>query len=151
MTDQPARGPDGQLLDASKIIWFNDADDSLAIRPGSRMQQGSSSFKHNLSAAAVPKYPLIFPGQRSRPVRATAGARLAAAIAGEKLDEFDNPVQPYRRHLAQSLKHKTPAKRKQPVKNDANTDVDDTDFTASSAEDGSDDPSDDTDISNEKR
>ena len=41
MTDQPARGPDGQLLDASKIIWFNDADDSQPIQPSSHMHQGN--------------------------------------------------------------------------------------------------------------
>ena len=31
--DQPALGPDGRLLDASKIIWFNDPDDSHPIQP----------------------------------------------------------------------------------------------------------------------
>ena len=31
-------------------------------------------------------------GLRSRPVRATAGARLAEAIAAERLDEFGNPI-----------------------------------------------------------
>jgi hypothetical protein len=103
------------------------------------MQQGSSSFKHNLSAAA--KYLLIFPGQHSHPVWSTAGTWLATAIAVEKLDKFKNPVQLSCWHLVQSLKHKTPAKCKQAIMNDTNTDVEDTDFTASSAEDGSDDPS----------
>jgi hypothetical protein len=34
MTDsQPALGPDGQLLDASKIDWYNDPDDAHPIQP----------------------------------------------------------------------------------------------------------------------
>ena len=94
-------------------------------------------------------YLLIFSGQRSRPVRSTAGTQLAAAIAVEKLDEFENPVQSSCRHPAQSLKHKIPVKCKQAIMVDANTDVDDTDFTAS-AEDGSDDPNNATEISNEE-
>ncbi|KAH9016083.1 hypothetical protein EDB84DRAFT_1277063 [Lactarius hengduanensis] len=75
MTDQPALGPDGQLLDASKIVWHHDPDDPHPI--------GSAP-----SAAIL-----------RRPVRATTGStRLAEAIAAEKLDEFGNPVQsPYRR------------------------------------------------------
>jgi hypothetical protein len=35
MTDQSALGPDGQLLDASKIEWFNDPDDTHPIQPTS--------------------------------------------------------------------------------------------------------------------
>jgi hypothetical protein len=33
MADQPALGLDGQLLDASKIIWYNDPDDDHPIQP----------------------------------------------------------------------------------------------------------------------
>jgi hypothetical protein len=33
MTDQPARGPDGQLLDASKMTWHYDPDDTHPIQP----------------------------------------------------------------------------------------------------------------------
>jgi hypothetical protein len=33
MADQPALGLDGQLLDASKIIWYNDPDDDRPIQP----------------------------------------------------------------------------------------------------------------------
>jgi hypothetical protein len=44
LADQPALGPDGQLLDASKIIWYNDPDDSNPIQPtpstSSRVQEG---------------------------------------------------------------------------------------------------------------
>jgi len=32
LADQPALGPDGQLLDASKIVWYNDPDDSHPIQ-----------------------------------------------------------------------------------------------------------------------
>ena len=34
MADQPALGPNGHLLDASKIIWYNDPDDNQPIQPG---------------------------------------------------------------------------------------------------------------------
>jgi hypothetical protein len=40
MADQPARGPDGQLLDASKLMWYNDADDAHPIQPTSKMTYG---------------------------------------------------------------------------------------------------------------
>ena len=32
LTDQPAWGPDGQLLDASRITWYNDPDDPHPIQ-----------------------------------------------------------------------------------------------------------------------
>ncbi|KAF8495508.1 hypothetical protein F5888DRAFT_1615702 [Russula emetica] len=63
--DQSALGPDGQLLDASKITWYNDPNDPHPIQSTSKVQVG----------------------QCSRPIRATAGARLAEAIAAEKLNE----------------------------------------------------------------
>jgi hypothetical protein len=33
MTDQCALGPDGKLLDASKIPWYDDPDDPQPIQP----------------------------------------------------------------------------------------------------------------------
>jgi hypothetical protein len=41
MADQPAVGPDGQLLDASKIIWYNDPDDAQPVQPTSNTQTGA--------------------------------------------------------------------------------------------------------------
>ena len=41
MADQPAVGPDGQLLDASKIQWYNDPDDAQPIQPTSNIQTGA--------------------------------------------------------------------------------------------------------------
>jgi hypothetical protein len=35
-SDQPALGPDGQLLDATEIEWFNDPDDAQPISHGVR-------------------------------------------------------------------------------------------------------------------
>jgi hypothetical protein len=32
MADQPAQGPDGQLLDVLKIQWYNDPDDAHPIQ-----------------------------------------------------------------------------------------------------------------------
>jgi hypothetical protein len=74
---------------------------------------------------------------------------MAAALAAEKLDEFGNPVQS-RRRVAQPLRPGAVAKRKRVV-DDAETDVDDNNFIASStSEDGSDDGSDVMEISNEE-
>ncbi|KAI9461848.1 hypothetical protein F5148DRAFT_1369094 [Russula earlei] len=96
-------------------------------------------------AKAVTK-PSLWPGS-AQPISAwlglAHGSRMqqgTAAIAVKKLDEFENP----------SRKHKAPAKHKQAIMDVANTDADDTDFTASSAEYGSEDPSDATEISNEE-
>jgi len=38
--DQPALGPDGQLLDASSITWYNDPDDPHPIQPTITVQEG---------------------------------------------------------------------------------------------------------------
>ena len=41
MADQPARGPDGQLLDASKIQRYHDRDDAHPIQQAaSEAQRG---------------------------------------------------------------------------------------------------------------
>jgi len=40
LADQPTIGPDGQLLDASKIEWYNDPDDAHPIQLTSDMRQG---------------------------------------------------------------------------------------------------------------
>jgi hypothetical protein len=37
MADQPALGPNGQLLDTSKIVWYNNPDDDHPIQPTSNM------------------------------------------------------------------------------------------------------------------
>jgi hypothetical protein len=42
--DQPAVGPDGQLLDASKIAWYNDPDDPHPIQSTSKVQEGALNF-----------------------------------------------------------------------------------------------------------
>jgi hypothetical protein len=86
--------------------------------------------------------------QRSRPVRATAGTRLAAALAAEKLDEFGNSCRRLG-GLAQSLKPRG-LKRKRATMDDDDTDAEDQNFAASSTEDGSDDHSEILEISNEE-
>ena len=40
LTDQPALGPHSQLLDTSRIEWYNDPDDAHPIQPTSDMQYG---------------------------------------------------------------------------------------------------------------
>ncbi|KAF8472376.1 hypothetical protein DFH94DRAFT_696155 [Russula ochroleuca] len=87
MTDQAALGPDGQLLDASKIAWFNDPDDPKPIQPCTTAMLSTSSVQ----------------GQCSHPVHITAGSRLADALAAEKLDEFGKPSHSSRRGLNQPL------------------------------------------------
>ena len=44
--DQPALGANGQLLDASKITWYNDPDDPQPIQPTPRVQelQGGEAY-----------------------------------------------------------------------------------------------------------
>lgn len=44
MADQSALGPDGQLLDATEIKWYNDPDDAQPIQPISSMQ--GTAFIH---------------------------------------------------------------------------------------------------------
>ncbi len=44
MANQPALGPDGRLLDVSKIKWFNNPDDAQPIQPISCMQ--GATFLH---------------------------------------------------------------------------------------------------------
>src|SRR5712675_1583371 len=41
LADQPGWGPDGQLLDASKITWYNDPDDPHPIQSVSGVQEGN--------------------------------------------------------------------------------------------------------------
>jgi hypothetical protein len=93
-------------------------------------------------------------------MRATAGTRLAAAIAPEKLDEFGNPIPSYFRHAAQPRNSgTTTAKRKRATKatnNDqADTDVDDEDFESDDSSESAGDAPDDAntdimEISNEE-
>jgi DNA-directed RNA polymerase specialized sigma24 family protein len=88
-----------------------------------------------------------------RPLRSTAGSRLAAAIAAEKLDEFGNPIQP-RWLPGESRNSRIDAKRKRDDANDVDTDVDDDNFVSdSSASDGESerDNSDVQEVSNEVR
>jgi hypothetical protein len=143
MADQSAIGPDGQLLDASKIAWYNDPDDAQPIQSTSR-RQPSASFIHILNFSTAQN---VLSGHRSRPVRATSGARLAEAIAAEKLDEFGNVARTSHRRFTQSHNLKRArVKRKRATKDDHATDEEDEDFTSPSAEEGSDDDENDSDV-----
>jgi hypothetical protein len=42
--DQPALGPDGQLLDATKMVWYNDPDDAQPIQPALPAPSGSTGM-----------------------------------------------------------------------------------------------------------
>ena len=151
---QPARGPDGQLLDASEIAWYNDPDDPHPIEPMPIVQEGNViifirvQWRLNFLSDQV--------GQRSRPAHSGAGARLAEAITAEKLDE--NGTSCCRFTLPRDAKAST--KRKRPITDalrdniiQVDTDVEDKDFTMSVSEGGTDDESrdldsDDIDIGN---
>ena len=50
MTDQPAIGPDGQLLDASKMEWHHDPDDARPIEPTPSAAKSAAAS----SAASAP-------------------------------------------------------------------------------------------------
>jgi hypothetical protein len=79
----------------------------------------------------------LLAGHRSS-TRATAGTRLAAAIAAEKLDEFGNLIPSYFWHPAQPCNSgTTTTKHKRATKatnnGQADTDVDDEDFASQDA------------------
>ena len=131
--DQPALGPDGQLRDASELTWHHDPADPNPIQPT------SSSC-----------------GQRSRPIRATAGIRLAEAIAAEKLDEFGSSCRRFipARDAKASAKCKRPTTT-QPCGDAIDTDTEDETFAISVSEgehdgDSLDSGSDDIGIGNEE-
>ena len=145
-SDQPALGPDGQLVDASKIAWYNDPDDPHPIQPismTSEVQEGEAFIFITISQR------LIFLsgglGQRSRPIRTTAGTRLAEAIAAEKLDENGSSC----RRFMLPRDAKASAKRKRPTTNESHggeaipvdTDTEDKTFAISVSEGGYDDSS----------
>jgi hypothetical protein len=143
-SDQPALGPDGQLLDASKITWYNDPDDSHPIQPTSR----PSMVQEGMCLTPIPYWrPLIFlsgqVGERSCPTRATAGTRLAEAIAAEKLDEYGSScrrfIQP--RDVRTSTKRKRQTTINVPPDNAIGTidsDAEDETFALSVSKDGCD-------------
>jgi hypothetical protein len=147
MTDQPALGPDGQLLDASKIEWYNDPDDTHPIQPLLATSDAQHGTFFNCINSQVTILTDIFSARSS--ARTATGTRLAAAIAAEKLNEFGDPDQLYRRRPAQPRNSRpSVAKRKRTAIEDVDTDADDDNFAASSTEDGSGD--DDVVISNEE-
>jgi hypothetical protein len=91
-------------------------------------------------------------GQRSRPIHATAGTRLAEAIAAEKLDEYGSSC----RHFILPCNAKTPVKRKRPTTDESHgvgggdaiqvdNDTEDKTFAISVSEGGCDDNSSDSD------
>ena len=84
-----------------------------------------------------------FLGRRARPVLNTNGARLASAIAVEKLDEFGNIVQPRRPH---GQSRNTHVKRKRDAAKDVDTDVDDDNFVTSSSSDVGSSDGDDSEV-----
>ena len=153
--DQPALGPDGQLLDASKITWYNDPDDSHPIQSTSKVQEGAFT----ISLSHFGQQLMFLSGQvsqRSRPVHATAGTRLAEAIAAEKLDEYGLSC----RQFICPRDVKASPKRKRPTADESHgnaieTDKEDQTFAISVSKGGCDDnsldsDSDDIEIRNEK-
>jgi len=97
-------------------------------------------------------------GQRSRPIRSTAGTRLAEAIAAEKLDEYGSSC----RRFTLPRDAKAPAKRKRPTTDvspsdaiQVESDPEDQDFVIPVSEGGSNDDSshldsNDVEIANEE-
>ena len=77
--------PDGQLLDASEIEWYNDPDDDQPIQPTSSVQEGHVQVYCIWRLLII--YSFLLSGQHSHPVHATTGTQLAEAIATEKLDK----------------------------------------------------------------
>jgi hypothetical protein len=114
MDDQCAVGPDGQLLDASKITWHHDPDDPKPIQPTPEVQTIQGGESGDVFDFCYIRQQLIvsfLSGQRSRPVRAAAGTRLKEAIAAEKLNEDGTSC----RRFILPRDAKATAKRKRPI------------------------------------
>lgn len=159
MDDQCALGPDGRLLDVSEIVWHHDPDDAIPIQvPSTSMgstgavQEGGSCetgtgavifFSFFFTVILTRLFILSELGLRSRPVRATAGARLAEAIAAERLDEFGNTTSSTRRLNPSRVLSKR--KRLSPDANGVDSDPEDKTFgDTDGGSDDNDDP--DTDV-----
>ena len=145
VNDQPAVGPDGQLLDASKIEWYHDPDDAHPIQSIGKAHddQGSIALVIYIEIMLAKSGTLAsVSGRRFRPVRLNTGAQLKEAIAEEKLDEYGNPTQ-LRAHRRQPKQPRNPctsnSKRKRAdevVTGDAgDTDPDDDDFNSNTSSD----------------
>lgn len=111
-SDNAALGPNGQLLDASKIAWYNDPDDAQPIQPTVLTEPVPPPPTPSVQEGAIFKFVYVWPTKyvlsgRSCPHRAAAGARLAEAIAVEKLDEFGKPT-----HAQCTIQLRSSAKRK---------------------------------------
>jgi hypothetical protein len=87
--------------------WYNDPDDPQPIRLETSSEQTEPGLTSEAQLGIVVQCisSLVAAkdctGHRSS-TRATAGTRLAAAIAAEKLDEFGNPIPSYFRPPVQS-------------------------------------------------
>ena len=144
--DNCAVGSDGKLLDASEIIWYNDPDDAQPVQPNpptapTPSVQGVVLFILDIPCVRGTKNILLGPSH-SRPHRATAGSRLAEAIAAEKLDEFGKPTPSSRRLTPPLRAHPRLSAKRKRTAGDAshdtgpvaviNTDVEDHSFTSGS-------------------
>ena len=154
-SDQPALGPDGQLLDASKIAWYNDPDDSRLIQPTTSTsgEQEGKVFK----LVPILQRLIYFSGQlcqRFHPTRTTAGTRLADAIAAEKLDEYGSSC----RCIIQPRDARASAKRRRPAADESrggeatqgDTDTEDKTFAISVSEGSSGSDSDGLEVGNDE-
>lgn len=79
-SNQCAIGIDGKLLDESKIVWYNDADDSVPIAPTGRSAATSTQLPSTSSGPKATTLHAFFNGE-STPGHASAvfvaGARVA--------------------------------------------------------------------------
>jgi hypothetical protein len=112
-TDSCALGPDGKLLDASEIPWYNDPDDPHPTIPPPSTVESAVQEGNVVNFIKFNDYSLLvfLSEQRSRPIRASAGTRLAEAIAAEKLDEYGSSC----RRFIRPRDAKSSAKRKRPI------------------------------------
>jgi len=144
MSDQAALGPNGQLLNASNIKWYNNPDDTQPIQVHSTMQEGIVS--NLLYLVITDKESISFLCQCPCPAWATTSTQLAAAIAAEKLNEFGNTGKSSCHCPTQLSKSQASVKHKWATVEEVDTDVDNN-FTTSSSNS---DDTDDMEISNEE-
>ena len=87
-SNQCAVGTDGNLLDESEIIWYNDAEDSVPIAPAASQVPSTSSV---LKATTL--HPIFNGGSTPRPAVSVAGARRSSRVSKPSKHILDAELQ----------------------------------------------------------
>ncbi|KAJ2928008.1 hypothetical protein H1R20_g9078, partial [Candolleomyces eurysporus] len=131
--DQCALGPDGRLLPASQIIFYNDPDDPTTLPP----------------VVDVDMWPAQDAPSRSRPQQSNAGNRMRQLICDEKLDDNNQLRLKFRDTQRTSKAARRTKAKASTVVDLEDTDGDDGDYSQSSeGEDEDEEEEEDREIEN---